>query len=451
MVDSDCKVDVPEYARVAIDALERHGHEAWLVGGCVRDTLLGRVVNDYDIATSAHWEDVESILLDRSFNVHRTGTAHGTVTASLDGNALEITTYRIDGAYTDGRHPDSVEFVRTIEEDLARRDFTMNALAYHPDRGLLDCWGGLEDIERKVIRVVGAPEARFDEDALRILRGCRFVSQLGFSIEPSTFQAMKSRKRKLLDISAERITHELDGLLLGDNAYDALMETVDVLVAALPEVAACKHFKQCSPYHIYDVWEHTAWVVQRSPATRLSRWAALLHDIGKPAAFFKEGDRGHFYGHARWSAVLAKTVMERLLMSPAFSERVLKLVKMHDVQVAATPQKVARALARLDGDVELFRALIDLKKADALAHSDLGKPRLQLAYNLETVLDELLENDAAFSLGQLAINGHDVMELDIEPGPEVGRLLETALDAVIDGYVPNEREALLSYLRSIAK
>ena len=438
---------LPDYARVALEALEQQGYEAWCVGGCVRDAALGREVNDYDIATLASWEKAERILSERGFTVHRTGTKHGTVTAVLEGNALEITTYRTDGTYSDGRHPDDVVFVSSIEDDLARRDFTVNAMAYHPERGLLDCFGGIDDLDAGIIRAVGNPARRFSEDGLRILRGCRFASQLGFSIEANTLQAMRSCKRMLASVSAERVTHELDGLLLGNHVHDALMECGDVLTAVIPEAAACIGFDQHTPYHIYSVWEHIAWVVQRSPSTRLARWAALFHDIGKPAACFFEGERAHFYGHAEISAVLAEGIMRRLLMSPAFIGDVLTLVRIHDDQVAATPRSVRRTLARLGGDVELFKTLIGLKRADALAQSKLGADRVALANDLERVLAEVLRADTAFTVRQLAIDGNDVMALGIPAGPAVGDALDAALEAVIDEETANERAALLAFLQ----
>lgn len=441
-------ISLPDYALAAIEALEGAGHEAWCVGGCVRDSLLGRPVNDYDIATSALWQETEEALKHAGFTVHRTGTAHGTVTASTGGNAIEVTTYRTDGAYSDGRHPDSVEFVRNIGDDLARRDFTINALAYHPERGILDLEAGMADLDSGIIRTVGDPVMRFREDALRIVRGCRFASQLGFSIDPATMQAMKAGKKGLARIAIERIAHELDSLLLGDYVHDALMETVDVLVAVLPEVAACRGFDQHTPYHVYDVWEHTAWVVQYSPATRLSRWAALLHDIGKPAAFFMDGDRGHFFGHPKISEDLARGLLARMPFSPAFVDDVLTLVRVHDMQIAATPRAVKRMLARMDADAELFRTLIHLKRADAMAQSELNKPRLELAGELERVLDEVLRSQDAFSLKQLAVGGNDVMSLGVAAGPEVGRLLALALDAVIDEQVENDRIALLEFIEA---
>lgn len=446
MANEAFNISLPYYALSAIGALESDGHEAWVVGGCVRDALLGRPVHDYDIATSASWPDAEHTLLAAGFAIHRTGTAHGTITASLNGNTIEVTTFRTDGAYSDGRHPDEVTFVRSIEEDLARRDFTVNAMAYHPERGLLDCWSGMEDLEARTLRVVGNAKKRFAEDGLRVLRGCRFASQLGFTIEPVTLAAMKKEKTGLLRVSAERITHELDGLLLGDYAHDALMETIDVLVAVMPEIAACKGFDQHTPYHIYDVWEHTAWVVQRAPKTRVARWAALFHDIGKPAAFYTDANgRGHFFKHPELSAILAKQIMDRLLVSPAFAAQVLTLVRMHDRQIAATPRSVKRVLARLDGDVELFRTLCGIKRADALAQSELNRERLELSGELERVLDAIIASDDAFTLKQLAIGGRDLMEQGISEGPQIGMLLRACLDAVIDEEVENDREALIAF------
>lgn len=446
MIVNNTYIYVPPYALAAIEALEQSGFEAWCVGGCVRDSLLQREVSDYDIATDASWEQSEAVLGNAGFTVHRTGTKHGTVTASIEGTPLEVTTFRTDGTYSDGRHPDKVKFVESIEEDLMRRDFTVNALAYHPTRGLLDCCGGLEDLQDKRLRAVGNPFKRFKEDGLRILRGCRFSSQLGFTLEQETLHAMKACKMMLSHVSAERITHELDALLLGDHVHDALMETVDVLVAVMPEIAACKGFDQCTPYHIYDVWEHIAWVVQHSPKTRLGRWAALFHDIGKPAACFFEGQRAHFFGHAELSMVLARNIMDRLLFSPAFSARVLQLVRMHDVQIAATTRSVRKSLMRLEGDVELFRALVHLKRADALSQSDLSGPRLELADELERVVDEIVASDSAFTIRQLAIDGRDIMDLGVCEGSDVGRLLQVALDAVVEERVPNDREALITYV-----
>ncbi|MBQ9002865.1 MAG: HD domain-containing protein, partial [Eggerthellaceae bacterium] len=400
-----------------------------------------------DIATSATWQETARIMSAAGFDVQRTGVKHATVTVSFDGHAMEITTYRTDGAYSDGRHPDEVAFVKTIEKDLARRDFTVNALAYHPDRGLLDCWNGLDDLRTGVIRVVGDGNERFAEDALRILRGCRFASQLGFPLEPDTKQAMWSHKMRMAHVSAERITHELTEMLMGDHVRDALMECIDIIGAVLPELVAMKGFDQHTPYHVYDVWEHTAWVVQRSPRTPLARWAALFHDSGKPGAFFMDGDRGHFYGHPLLSVDVARGALARLALAPSFVSDVLTLVRLHDKTIAATPKSVKRALVDLGGNVELFRTLIGIKRADALAQSSLSEPRVKLADDLERTLNEVLESKSAFTVKQLAVNGADVMALGVPEGPNIGAALKSALDAVISEQVPNEREPLLSFMR----
>lgn len=439
---------VPPQARRVIEVLEAAGFEAWCVGGFVRDSLLGRPVSDIDIACSALWPQTEEACLAAGIRVHRTGEKHGTVTVVCDDAAFEVTTFRVDGAYSDARHPDEVRFVRSLKEDLARRDFTINAMAYHPLRGLADPFGGLEDARRGIIRTVGDPAQRFGEDALRILRACRFSSQLGFSLDGATYQAMLEGKRGLLRVSSERITAELQKLLLGDNVRDALLQTVDVISAVLPELVAMKGFDQCTPYHCHDVLEHTARAVAGTPPYPLVRWAALFHDMGKPAAFFKEpGGRGHFYGHAKISVPLARGIMDRLTFSTAFRDRVLLLVERHDDVFDATPRAVKRALARMGGDVELFRALCDLKRGDASAQAPAyAEERMRRADDLLRVLDGILAEGEAFTLKHLAVNGRDAMDAGIAQGPSVGAALAAALDAVIDEQIPNDRETLLAFL-----
>lgn len=439
---------IPSNALAVIHTLENAGFQAWCVGGFVRDALLGRTVSDVDIATNALWGQTEQTCAAAGMRVHRTGTQHGTVTVVCGDEAFEVTTYRVDGTYSDARHPDSVRFVRSIEEDLARRDFTINAMAYHPQRGLLDPFGGKSDLAAGVIRTVGDPVQRFDEDALRILRACRFVAQLGFSLDGPTFRAMAENKGLVLKVSTERVRFELEKLVLGAHAGDALVACADVLAIVLPELVSMKGFDQHTPYHAYDVLEHTARAVQAAPSYPLVRWAALFHDMGKPAAFYQEEDgRGHFYGHAKLSVPLAAGIMTRLGFSAAFRRKVLLLVEHHDEVYPATPKAVKRALARMDGDVELFRALCDLKRADASAQApEYSAERIQLADDLEYVLDEILAANEAFSLKDLTINGNDVLQAGIPAGPAVGAALQAALDAVIDERVPNERAALLAYV-----
>ena len=438
---------LPPVALTTLEVLEGGGFEAWCVGGFVRDALLGRSVHDVDVATSARWQEAQRLFEAAGFATHETGVAHGTLTVVVGGEPVEVTTYRVDGAYRDGRHPDAVSFAHSIEEDLSRRDFTVNAMAFHPERGLLDPFGGQADLAAGVLRTVGDPHKRFSEDALRILRGCRFASQLGFALEDETWAAAVSQKSLLARVSAERILHELDGLLCGEHVHDALLGTADVLSFVLPELVAMRGFPQATPYHIYDVLEHTAWAVQRVPAEPLLRWAALCHDMGKPAAAFTGPDGvGHFYGHAAVSVELARGLLERLKAPTALREGVLALVRRHDDVVEPTPRCVKRMLRRLGGDPALFRALCALKRADALAQAAHCALRAELADELVRVLDAVMAADEAFSLAQLAVDGRDVLALGARPGPLGGAALQAALDAVIDEQVPNDPAALQAFL-----
>lgn len=446
-LDPTVTIALPPYALEALDALEEAGFESWVVGGYVRDALLDRPSADIDIATQAPWQDVQRVFEAQGHRTHETGTAHGTLTVIVDEQALEITTFRSDGAYADARHPKQVSFVRTIAEDLARRDFTMNALAYHPARGLFDPYGGHADLEARVIRAVGDPARRFSEDALRMLRACRFAAELGFAIDPATFEGMLANKGLLPRISTERITHELQHLLLGAHAGSALIATVDVLAAVLPELVAMKGFEQRTPYHIYDVLEHTAHVLDGVPPYPLVRWAALFHDMGKPAAFFTDEEgTGHFYGHAAISVMLARGVMERLALSSAFMTRVLVLVERHDDVIDLTPKAVKRACTRLGGDADLFAALCDLKRGDARGQAPRCIGRVADADELERILADVLAADEAFSLKKLAIDGRGVIALGVPQGPLVGRALNEALDAVIDERIANEPDALRAFV-----
>lgn len=441
-------ITLPPQAVRALKVLEDAGFEAWCVGGFVRDALLGRPACDIDIATNAHWTQVRKAFANNGFPTRETGVKHGTLTALVEDSAFEITTYRRDGAYSDGRHPQEVSFVASIEEDTSRRDFTVNALAYNPRFGLLDAHGGMKDLREGVIRTVGNPEKRFREDALRILRACRFRSQLGFRIEEKSMLAMNETKSELRHISKERIAHELDRLLLGENARDALMDTVDVLSFVLPELAAMKGFEQNTPYHIYDVLEHTAWTIHEAPSQSLVRWAALLHDVGKPAAAFDGQDgRRHFYGHASVGAEIACAALERLRMSASFKEKVVLLVRHHDDIVEPTPRALKRLLGKLGGDTELFTAFCNLRRADCLAHAPMHRDGAKQADELQRILEEILNAEEAFTVKQLAVSGRDVMDLGVAQGPAVGRILEDALEAVMDELVANERRQLLDFIR----
>ncbi|MGI6046377.1 MAG: CCA tRNA nucleotidyltransferase [Eggerthellaceae bacterium] len=441
------KFRIPAYAETALELIEDAGFEAWLVGGFVRDAILGRKLCDVDIATNALWQDVDRIFREKGYRTHETGTKHGTLTVIVDEFPLEITTYRSDGKYSDGRHPDTVHFAQSIEEDLKRRDFTINALAYHPQRGLYDPYGGYADIQAHIIRTVGKAEDRFAEDGLRILRACRFCSQLGFDFEEATYNSMVYCKGMLLKMPAERITHELELFLLGDHTHFALMRCVDVLSIILPELVAMKDFDQRTPYHIYDVLEHSAYAVQNTPPELLIRLAALFHDCGKPASFFTDrSGQGHFYGHPLVSMRIAQASLDHLTLPSALKEEVLLLVRHHDDIVNPNTKAVKRMLHRLGDNPDLFRALCELKRADALSQAPQCAGRVELADNLEKILDEILDAEEAFTLSKLAIKGDDVIALGVTRGPAVGKALEAALDAVIDETLANDKKALCDFV-----
>ncbi len=444
------EIRVPEYGMRVYEALSRKGFDAWFVGGYVRDALLGRTAHDVDIATDARWQQVKEACEAAGMSTYETGVKHGTLTVVPDGeHPVEVTTFRHDGRYSDSRHPDEVAFVDDIREDLARRDFTMNALAYQPAFGLFDPFNGQEDIHCGIIRVVGDPTKRFREDALRILRACRFASQLGFALDPATYQAMYQQKSLLENVSQERVTHELDELLLGASVRDALMSCVDVLTYVLPELVAMKGCEQRTKYHCFDVLEHTAQAVQHAPRTRLVRWAALCHDMGKPAsAFFDDEGVEHFYGHASVSAELASGIARRLLMSPTFAADLRAVILLHSDVILPTRKSVRRALMKCSGRPELLRQLLDLKRADIAAHAPAYAAEAPLMDEVEAVLDNILENKDAFSVRMLAISGTDVMEAGISEGPDVGRALDRLLEAVVEERLPNERDALIDALRT---
>lgn len=453
-------MQVPAYAMSVIDALEAAGFEAWVVGGWVRDALLGSAGHDVDVTTSAPWQESARVLRAAGIEVHETGTQHGTVTAVVDGLPVETTTYRVEGAYSDKRHPDEVRFVTDVREDLARRDFTVNAMAYHPVRGLLDPFGGQEDLARGVIRAVGEAGQRFSEDALRVLRAVRFACRLGFSIEPATEAALSRCAGGLSDIASERVGQEIDGILATGRVAWALRHEPDVLAAAVPELASMRGFDQRSPYHAYDVLEHTARVcagveaVTGGCAGRALRWAALLHDVAKPATFSVDGGgRGHFFGHPEEGARVAGRVMGRMAVERQVVRESQALIRLHDLPVTQKLRSVRRMLAKLEGacpgrGAALAFMLIDLKRADAL-----GKAPACMGYACE--LDGLaaavraeLAGGKTCTVADLKVNGADVMrERGIEPGPGVGMVLHGLLAAVINDELPNDRDALLAQLR----
>lgn len=438
---------LPKRAVELVRALEAAGFEGYFVGGFIRDAILERDAYDIDITTDALWQEVEQVAHAHGFRTYNTGVKHGTITVT-DPDAelsIEVTTYRVDGTYEDARHPDTVEFVSSLEEDLKRRDFTMNAIAFNPDTGIVDPLGGLDDIRNRIIRVVGDGKKRFAEDGLRILRGARFASQLGFIIEPRTYAAMVSNKHVLRNVSTERITHELDCLLLGDHVLETLMGAFEVISFVLPEIIAMRGCEQVTKYHIYDVYEHTAHVVAAAAPERLNRWVALCHDMGKPAAaFFDDDGVEHFYGHGSVSVEIARGMLRRLLMSPAFVDDVCSLVRFHDDEVAPTKRSVKKMLQKLGGRTDLMRALLDIKRADAEGQAPMCAPRIATIDEVEAVLDEVIAANEAFAVKDLAVSGSDLLAAGFEQGPLIGEALDDALARVIEEELPNEKDALMA-------
>ena len=495
---------VPAPAREALSRLEAAGFAACLVGGCVRDSFLGRVPGDWDVTTSALPEQTETVFAGE--RIIETGLKHGTVTVLLEGLPLEITTFRRESGYADHRHPDAVAFTPSLEEDLARRDFTINAMAWSPARGLADPFGGRADLEKRIIRCVGEPRARFDEDALRILRALRFAAQLDFAIDPATAEAAFALKDTLALVSRERIAAELTKLLCGPAVRRIVREYWPILALPLPELAPMAGLDQRSPYHCYDVLEHSAAAAEAVPPDRILRWAALLHDAGKPACFtLDEQGRGHFYGHAKPGAELARAALTRLRFDRDTVRRVVQLVELHDYPIdppvepaeqgsgirdqgsgikdqgsgdgggsefrvqssappvgggvlrseasplgdappsAAADRAIKKLLGRL-GEEDFFR-LLALKRADALAHHPDYRGRAAVCERFAARARELLAQKAPFSRKDLAVNGTDLLELGIPGGPGLGEALDELLEAVLSGALPNEREALLEAAR----
>ena len=436
------------HALSAIRRLNDAGFGAYLVGGCVRDALLARVPGDYDLTTSALPEQVQAVFSGE--RIILTGLKHGTVTVLLGGEPLEITTYRRETAYSDHRHPDAVLFTPSLREDLARRDFTVNAMAWHPVEGLVDCFGGREDLRRGLIRCVGRPEDRFTEDALRILRALRFSAALGFPLEETTALAAGEKKELLSFVSAERMAVELTKLLCGRDMQRVVTEFWPILAVPLPELADMAGFDQYSRYHCYDVLTHCVVAAASVPPERIVRWAALLHDAGKPACFTRDGQgNGHFYGHAKKSAELAEQVLTRLRFDRDTVRRVTTLVELHDVPIdppQGDPARAVKRLLRRLGEEDFFR-LLELKRGDALAHAPKYRGRVHACDRVEALAREILAGEQCFSLRDLAVKGDDLLALGIPRGPGLGRTLEELLEAVISGRVPNDREALLALAR----
>ena len=430
---------LPEYILRCIDALENAGFAAYAVGGCVRDACLGLEPHDYDLCTSALPEETETV-----FAGHRlvlAGKKHGTVGVVTEIGVVEITTFRTEGDYADHRHPDSVEFVTDIRQDLARRDFTVNAMAYSPRRGFADPFGGREDLKNQLLRAVGDPTARFQEDSLRILRGIRFAARFGLELEPETEAAMVAQAHLMDGLARERVFEELCKLLPYVTTED-LLRFAPILSQVIPELRPTIGFDQHSPHHAFDLYTHTAHVCGGISGDLERRWAALLHDIGKVPTFtMDQQGRGHFYGHAQESARMANEILRRLKAPNDLRERVVFLIDKHMTPLTPDKKLLRRRLARYGW--ENVSDLLALQWADFGSKGVIGDgPDFDL---VDELLTQIMEEDACLSLKELAVNGHDLMALGYT-GKEIGKLLNQLLEQVLDERLPNDKEALLQYL-----
>jgi len=441
-VKSRLKIKIPSGANEIIHTLQDKGYEAYLVGGCVRDSILKRQIHDYDITTSATPDEMLEIFKGK--RIIETGLQHGTITIIIDGEPYEVTTYRIDGNYSDNRRPDKVTFTKSLEEDLKRRDFTINAMAYNDEVGLVDPFNGMEDIKYHKIRCVGIAEDRFSEDALRILRAIRFASQLGFVLEPDTDWNISKMYKNLDNISIERINSEFCKIAASSDFCVQMVLYHEVFSLFIPEIKSMIKFPQNNPYHVYDVWNHTVHAIEYCKSDDLvTRLAVFFHDFGKPHCY-QDGEDGvrHFKGHGRVSADITDEIMKRLRFDNDTREKVVQLVYYHDATFEVGEKYVKRWLNKI-GE-EQFRRLLNVRRADikAQAYTE-QESRLQKIDNIEYILEEVLQKDECFSLKDLAVNGKNLIEIGYKPGKEIGEVLNNLLDSVISGEYINEKEKLL--------
>lgn len=429
----------------ALSQLYAHGWEAYLVGGCVRDALRGTEPHDYDICTNAQPEQIKQSFA--GYPVIETGIAHGTVTVVRAHVPLEITTYRVDGTYTDGRHPDGVCFTRSLTEDLCRRDFTINAMAMDAQGGCIDPFGGRQDLQRGLIRCVGEADLRFSEDALRILRALRFAAVLGFEIEPDTRRSLMQHIPLLSRIAAERIRQEFDRIVTGPYGVGVLRRYREVFCYIIPELRPMLEHPQHNPYHRYDIWEHTLHAMEGSPALLPVRLALLLHDIGKPRCFtMDEAGVGHFRGHPAVGAEIAANILRRLRYDNETKQLVTALVERHDVLVTEEEALIRRRLRQYGP--EFFELWLEVKRGDVRGQG-VHQERLELLDRIEAAYRRVLEEGKCFHRRDLAVTGRDVMQLGIPAGRQVGAVLERLLDAVVEDALPNDKERLLDYARQM--
>lgn len=434
------KIILPPKVNHVIDTLEEHGYEAYAVGGCVRDSLLSRTPQDWDITTSAKPHQVKEIFR----HTIDTGIQHGTVTVMIDHEGFEVTTYRIDGEYEDARHPKEVLFTSNLLEDLKRRDFTINAMAYNKTAGLVDAFDGAADLKRGIIRCVGKAEERFSEDALRMLRAIRFAAQLGFGIEEHTIAAIVKLSGNIAKVSAERIQVELVKMLMSE--HPELIETAydtGLTGSFLPEFDIMMQTPQHNPHHCYSVGEHTIAALKGVPADKVLRLAMLFHDVAKPdCRSTDEEGIDHFCGHPQKGSEMAGKILRRLKFDNDTTDRVCRLVQWHDDNPSLTERSVRRAISRIG--TEQYPALFAVKRADIQAQSAYRREE-KLAYvaSYENMYQSIMERQECLTLKQLAVTGTDLIEAGIQPGKEIGSMLKLLLEMVLEEPLKNTKEQLL--------
>ena len=436
-------------SKTAIEILKSKGFEAFLIGGSVRDFVMGLPIGDIDITTNATPDEVKQVFAD--FRVIETGIKHGTVTVLINDEPLEITTYRSEGTYSDNRHPDSVTFSKSLADDVVRRDFTMNGIAFDFDNGFCDLIGGLKDIENQTIRCIGNAETRFCEDALRILRAMRFAAVLGFEIETETKNAIHKCKNLLKNISAERIREEFTKLICGKNAYNVLQEFADVVTVFIPEMSECVGFEQKNRHHCFDVYTHTLKAVEKSSQNNIIRLALFFHDIGKPSvAHFDEKGEQHFYSHPKKSAEMTEKIMTRLRFDNDTKNKVVTLVRRHDSPIMVNDmtkpdrKRLKKIMSQIGAD--LIFDLIEIKYCDNSAQNPEYFRGKDFYKQTRDIITEIINEKECFSIKHLAIDGNDLISLGYK-GKKIGEALEKCLTAVIDGKVENEKSELIKFIQ----
>lgn len=440
------KIELPEEVKLVFSKLKENGFEGYAVGGCIRDSILKREINDWDITTNAKPEDVIAIF-DKTIP---TGIKHGTITVMINQKAYEVTTYRIDGEYLDGRHPEAVQFVDNLKEDLNRRDFTINALAYNEEDGIKDYFEGIEDLKNGIIRAVGDPKKRFEEDALRMMRCIRFASQLNYKIEDDTLDAVKSLKSNLRKVSVERIREESNKIILANPKYVYNLLELGLLEIFIPELVECKDVDQRNKHHIFNVLDHIIKSTENIEAKLYLRLTMLFHDIAKPRCMtIDDKGVGHFYGHDKESSIMAFNILKRLKYDNETIEKVVALIKYHDTPVDKS-KTIRKVLNRIGED--RFYDLLKVKAADLSAQSPVyhkeGYEKLEV---IKVKFSEIQKNKDCFKLSDLKINGKDLIAIGITEGSNIGIVLNRLLAKVIEDPKLNERDILINRAKEYQK